>query len=90
MKESYVEGLATHNDPESCVAVCKESDEALTGVRIGRVLSREITRSLVPTLLSEAEGETAPVVNARQRQTTRGRRPLACAEPFCARTGRPS
>jgi hypothetical protein len=41
MKESYVEGLATHSGPESCVAVREDSGEALTGVRAGRVLSRE-------------------------------------------------
>jgi len=41
MKESYVEGLAAHGGPESCVAVRKGRSEALTGVRAGRVLSRE-------------------------------------------------
>ena len=41
MKESYGEGLATHADPESCGAVCKDRVEALTGARAGRVLSRE-------------------------------------------------
>ncbi len=41
MKESYAEGLATHSGPESCVAVREDSGEALTGVRAGRVLSRE-------------------------------------------------
>jgi hypothetical protein len=41
MKESYVEGLAAHDGPESCVAVREDRGEALTGVRAGRVLSRE-------------------------------------------------
>jgi hypothetical protein len=41
MKESYVEGLATHNGPESCGATRKGSVEALTGEGMGRVLSRE-------------------------------------------------
>ncbi len=41
MKESYVEGLAAHSGPESCVAVRKGRSEALTGVRAGWVLSRE-------------------------------------------------
>ncbi len=41
MKESYVEGLAAHGGPESCVAVRKGRGEALTGERAGRVLSRE-------------------------------------------------
>src|SRR5271169_2456780 len=41
MKESHVERLATHNGPESCAVFRKGSGEALTGVRAGRVLSRE-------------------------------------------------
>ena len=45
MKESYVEGLATHSGPESCGNSRKGMAEALIGVRAGRVLSRE--RSLV-------------------------------------------
>jgi hypothetical protein len=40
MKESYVEGLAAHDGPESCVGVRKDVAEALTGVRTGRVFSR--------------------------------------------------
>ena len=41
MKESHVEGLATHDGPESCAVARKGVGEALTGVRAGRVLSRE-------------------------------------------------
>ena len=41
MKESYVEGLAAHDGPESCTVARKGRGEALTGVRAGRVLSRE-------------------------------------------------
>ena len=42
MQESYGEGVASHTGPESCVAARKDGDEALTGVRAGRPLSREI------------------------------------------------
>ena len=42
MKESYVEGLASHGGPESCVHIRKGVGEALTGVRAGRVSSREM------------------------------------------------
>ena len=42
MKVSYVEGLANHNGPESCGVAREGGVEALTGGRIGRVLSREI------------------------------------------------
>ena len=41
MKESYVEGLATHNGPESCGVARKGGAEAWTGERAGRVFSRE-------------------------------------------------
>ena len=41
MKELHGEGVATHTGPESCGVVRKDGVEALTGVRAGRVLSRE-------------------------------------------------
>jgi RNA-directed DNA polymerase len=41
MEKSYVEGLATHDGPESCAVAREGGGEALTGVRAGRVLSRE-------------------------------------------------
>ena len=43
MKESYVKGLAAHGGPESCGGVREDTVEALTGVRAGRVFSRERT-----------------------------------------------
>ena len=42
MRESYGEGVATRTGPESCAAAREDRGEALTGVRAGRVLSREI------------------------------------------------
>jgi len=41
MEELHVEGLATHGGPESCGVSRKGRAEALTGVRAGRVWSRE-------------------------------------------------
>ncbi|MGH9828591.1 MAG: hypothetical protein ACREDR_35675 [Blastocatellia bacterium] len=35
MRTLYVEGVATHDGPESCVDVRKGGGEALTGVRTG-------------------------------------------------------
>jgi hypothetical protein len=43
MKESYGEGLATHTGPKSCGVVREGEVEASTGVRAGRVFSRERT-----------------------------------------------
>jgi hypothetical protein len=42
MKVSYGEGIAIHTGSESCIGVRKGADEALTGVRTGQPLSREI------------------------------------------------
>ena len=59
MKESYRKGVATHPDPESCVASRKATTEALTGAPAGRVLSCEIIASGVPTPYHVAEGHVA-------------------------------
>ncbi len=42
MKESYDEGVASHIGPESCGGGSNAMAEALTGVRAGQVLSREM------------------------------------------------
>jgi len=42
MKEPYDEGVANHIGPESCGGASNGAAEALTGVRAGQVLSREI------------------------------------------------
>ena len=65
MKEPYIEGSATHDDPESCAATCESGGEALTGARTGAVLSREIRHSGAPTPLCEAEGHMG---QRRQRE----------------------
>jgi hypothetical protein len=41
MKEPYVEGIANHDDPESCVVTREGAGEALTGAPMGWVLSGE-------------------------------------------------
>ena len=58
MKVRYRKGIANHPDPESCGGVREGAIEALTGESAGQPLSREITQSGAPTLLSEAEGHT--------------------------------
>jgi hypothetical protein len=40
MQESYVEGLANHDGPESCASGREAAGEALTGALAGRPLSR--------------------------------------------------
>jgi hypothetical protein len=50
MEELYVEGPATHGDPESCVDVPRGRGEALTGARAGRAIEPRNSRFGVPTL----------------------------------------
>ena len=66
MKESYGEGVATHTGPESCVAAREGGREALTGVRAGRVFSRE--RKLLRDADAVEEGGR-PHPARRNRQT---------------------
>src|SRR5271170_3978732 len=88
MKEPHIEGVATHDDPESCADDREVGGEALTGAHAGWVLSREIAETRVPTLLTEVEGHTDVRKNASARWTLRGRRPHARVEPLCTGTGR--
>ena len=41
MEVLYVEGLASRDGSESCACIREDVGEALTGVHVGRVLSRE-------------------------------------------------
>jgi len=81
MRESYGEGVASHTGPESCRHAREGVDEALTGVRAGRVLSREIVQTSgcrcrgtmqkaisLASVAQEAEGPRAVVdpVHARK------------------------
>lgn len=66
MKESYVEGLAAHSGPESCVIAREGRSEALTGERAGRVLSRE-SNSLRGADAVEVRGRPHPGHRYRER-----------------------
>ena len=89
MEESYRKGIATHPDPESCMASREAAIEALTGVHVGRVWSCEIIATRVPASFSKAEGKTGGCASASIRKTLRSLRPQACMETPRARTGRP-
>jgi len=45
MKELYIEGVATHDDPESCGGARKDAGEALTGAHVGRAIEPRNNRS---------------------------------------------
>jgi hypothetical protein len=68
MKESYGEGVATHTGPESCATAHEGRCEALTGVRAGRVFSRE--RNVLRDADAVEEGGR-PHPRRRYRETLR-------------------
>ncbi|MCA1708717.1 MAG: hypothetical protein LC808_37720 [Actinobacteria bacterium] len=59
MREPYVEGVATHDDPESCVVVCEDGCEALTGVHVGRAIEPRNHSLRGADAVVGAEGHTA-------------------------------
>lgn len=79
MQVRNVEGVATHNGPESCVGAGNRVGEALTGERAGRVLSREIEQLRGADAVEEG-GRPHPT--GRQREA---RRNPARSETLCTR-----
>lgn len=75
MREPYDEGLANHIGPESCGGGSNDTAEALTGVRAGQVLSREMLLFQGVDEMGQLEGNTWRVAIARHGRTLRGRRP---------------
>lgn len=72
MKESHVEGLATHDAPKSCGASRKDSAEALIGARASRVFSCE-RDSLRDADAMEVGGRQIGCVDIRETQTSPAR-----------------
>jgi hypothetical protein len=56
MKESYIEGLANHDDPELCVGDPRGRSEALAGVRAGRAIEPRNDLLRGAHVVSSAEG----------------------------------
>jgi len=77
MKESHGEGLATHTGPESCGAAREGGVEALTGVRAGRVFSREST-FLRDADVVRRSGRPHPVHRYREVQRSPARSETPC------------
>ncbi len=61
MKESYMEGIANHHDPESLCLPSRGFGRSVAGADAGPVLSSEITLFLVPMPLREVEDNTGGV-----------------------------
>ena len=78
MQVLYVEGLASHNDPDSCVGIREGVGEALTGEHAGRVSSREMLID---------QGADAVEKSGRQHETARhGERRPTLRGPETSRT----
>src|SRR5258708_5233806 len=88
MKEFYVEGLATRDDPEPCVDDPRGHGEASAGARAGRAIEPRNRLFGVPTLSNGWKATPLAALCASRQGTPRGRRTMACAEPPGARTGR--
>jgi hypothetical protein len=59
MQEPYIEGIANHDGPESCVVTREGSVEALTGVRAGRAIEPRNQSNRGAGVVWKAEGNTA-------------------------------
>jgi hypothetical protein len=87
-KSLTMKGRANCIVPESCVAGCEARDEALTGVTVGQVLSRESSMFRDADAVCGAEGSTVGCVIASALPVPRGLRPWHAVETFCLGTGR--
>jgi hypothetical protein len=88
MKESDIEGVAIHDDPESCVGVREGVGEALTGAHVGGVIEPRNPWSRGADVVVKAEGNTGSGAIASRDRAPRGQRTQACVETPSARTGR--
>ena len=58
MRELYIEGVAIHGGPESCVVVREDGGEALTGVHVGGAIEPRNPWSRGADAVVKAEGNT--------------------------------
>jgi hypothetical protein len=89
MKEPDMEGVANHHGSEPCAGGGNVAGEASAGVRTGQPLSSEITPLGRRPRCNEGKAIRVVAVFASGGPAPRSRRPCACAEALCARTGRP-
>lgn len=72
MRDSYSEGVANHTDPESCGCSSNDMAEALTGERMGQVLSHEIPIFQGADIVERYRSNIECIVIARYIRTLRG------------------
>jgi hypothetical protein len=89
MREPDMEGVASHHGPVSCAGGGNVAGEASIGVRTGQPLSSEITSLGRRPRCNVGKAIRDVAVFASGDPAPRSRRPCACAEALCPRTGRP-
>jgi hypothetical protein len=94
MRALYIEGLAPHGGPESCVVVCEGVGEALAGVRVGRVMEprnqgdrgadavQEVEGNITGGAMRESPGDPARSENQGMHASLHAREP---GDPMPAR-----
>ena len=75
MKELYIEGVAIHDGPESCVGVREGGGEALTGARAGRAIEPRNQESGVPTLLQKRKATSSAALSRAAVDPARSENP---------------
>ena len=80
MRVLYIEGVAIHSGPESCVAVREGGGEALTGVRAGRAIEPRNQGIQGADAVKQAGRQ-----HRWQRYARAARGPCAVGEPLHAR-----
>src|SRR5664280_2842816 len=85
LRTSYIEGVAIHDDLESCVGAREDAGEALTEGDVGWVIEPRNHLFGVPTPSQWSEGNIAGRVIASCQRTPRGQRACACVESPSAR-----
>ncbi len=95
MKVHYRKGVATHPGPESCGTAREGSRSDLSDLgrsvdrgSVGRAIEPRKQQFGVPTSLGARKATLDGALLQVPFRTPRGRRPRACVEAPCARTGR--
>jgi hypothetical protein len=89
MRELYIEDLANHGGPESCVGVREGVGEALTGVRVVGAIEPRKVSSGCRRRTTGRKARSSVTLSRGGRWTLRGLRTQECVESPCVRTGRP-
>ena len=89
MQVSYMKGLATHHDPESCLDDPQGRREALTRESTGMVSSFEKFRFGCRPVFAQGNAIAMAPQDGEVPSIRRSQRPIACTEAPSMEIGRP-